>query len=113
MNGKRRPQASRKDEETSGPTGQGADRKASQAYERERQRREPIKPAARQKERELRQRAVDKAQTALDDAEGRHAKRAASIQAEIEALEEKARAEPLVGTRKGGGWKLDLRLARD
>jgi hypothetical protein len=113
MNGKRRPQASSKDEETSGPTGQAADRKASQAYERERQRREPIKPAARQKERELRQRAVDKAQTALDDAEGRHAKRAASIQAEIEALEEKARAEPLVGTRKGGGWKLDLRLARD
>ena len=72
--------------------------------------RAPVKPAARQKERELRQRAVDKAQTAWD-AEGRHAKRAASIQAEIEAIEEKARAEPLVGTRKraAGSWICGLR----
>jgi hypothetical protein len=48
--------------------------------------------AIRQKERERRQQAVEKAQ-ALDKAEREHAKRAAAIQAEIEALEKRSHAE--------------------
>ena len=52
-----------------------ADRKAAQAYERERQRREreeAKEEAARQKQRERRQQAVEKAQAALDKAEREH-----------------------------------------
>ena len=40
-------------------------------------------------ERENRQRAVEKAQAALDKAELEHAKRAAAIQTEVKALEKK------------------------
>src|SRR5580692_10602156 len=56
-----------------------ADRKAAQAYERERQRREreeAKEEAARQKERERRQQAVDKAEAALDEAEQEYTERA-------------------------------------
>ena len=49
--------------------------------------------AAQQKERERRQRAVAKAQSALDAARRKHEKNAADIQAQIEALEERSRAE--------------------
>jgi hypothetical protein len=69
-----------------------ADRKASQAYERERQRRErdeAREEAARQKERERRQKAVDKAQAALGKAEAEHAERADALRAEIETIEKK------------------------
>jgi len=73
-----------------------AERKAALAYEREQSRRElerAKEEAARQKERERRQQAVDKAQAALDKAEQEHAKRAAAIQAEVEALEQRSQAE--------------------
>lgn len=81
---------------SSRPVDKAAERKAALAYERERSRRElerAKKEAARQKERERRQQAVDKAQAALDKAEQEHAKRAAAIQAEVEALEKRSQAE--------------------
>src|SRR6202161_3435448 len=73
-----------------------ADRKAAQAYERERQRREreeAKEEAARQKERERRQHAGAKAQAELDKAEREHAERAGAIRDEAEALEKKSQAE--------------------
>jgi hypothetical protein len=75
---------------SSRPVDKVAERKAAFDYERERRSRERERAneeAARQKERERRQQAVDKAQAALDKAEQGHAKRAAAIQAEVEALE--------------------------
>jgi hypothetical protein len=78
------------------PVDKAAERKAALAYERQEERREreqAREEAARQKERERRQQDIDKAQAALDKAKGEHEKRAAAIQAEIEALEEKARSE--------------------
>jgi hypothetical protein len=78
------------------PADKATERKAAAAYEREQKHRERERAreeAARQKERERRQQAVDKAQAAFDKAEGEHAKRAAAIQAEMDALEKKARAE--------------------
>src|SRR3954463_13244687 len=73
-----------------------AERKAALAYERKQKRRDlerAREEAARQKERESRQQAVDNAQAALDKAEREHEKRAASIHAEVEALEKKLQAE--------------------
>src|SRR5438045_7367560 len=81
---------------SSRPVDKAAERKAALAYEREERRRElqrAKEEAARQKEREPRQHAVDKVQAALDKAEQEHAKRAAAIQAEAEALEKKSRTE--------------------
>lgn len=78
------------------PVDKAAERKAALAYEREqalRDRERAKEEAARQKERELRQQAVDRAQAAFDDAERQHAKRVAAIQAEVEALEKRSRAE--------------------
>ena len=60
--------------------GKAADQKAALAFEKE-------------KERARRQHAVDKAQSALDAARQKHEEKAAGIQAELEALEEKSRAE--------------------
>ena len=93
-----------------------ADRKAAQAYERERQRREreaAKAEAARQKEREHRQRAVDKAQTALDEAEREHMQRADSLRAEIEAIEKKLKAEDADWENQEGRLKAALRRARE
>ena len=73
-----------------------AERKAALAFEKEHKRREcerAREEAARQKERERRQQAADKAQAALDKAEREHAKRAAAIQAEVDALEKRSQAE--------------------
>jgi hypothetical protein len=73
-----------------------ADRKASLAFEKERERRERerVKEAATQrKERERRQKAVDRAQAALDTARRKHDGNAADIQAKLEALEERSRTE--------------------
>src|SRR6185437_2180922 len=59
-----------------------ADRKASQAYERERQRcehKEAGEEADRQNERARRQKAVDKAQAAVEKAEEEHARREAAL----------------------------------
>jgi hypothetical protein len=87
----------RKPEKTSSwPVNKAAERKATLAYEREQERREreqAREEAARQKERERRQQAVDKAQAALDLAEQGHAKRAAAIRVEVEAIEKRSQAE--------------------
>jgi hypothetical protein len=93
-----------------------ADRKAAQAYERERQRREreeAKEEAARQKERERRQQAIDKAQTALEKAEQEHARRAAALRAEIEAIEKKLKAEDADWDEEEGRLKAALRRTRD
>src|SRR3979490_1696045 len=81
---------------SSRPVDKAAERKAALAYEREQSRRElerAKEEAARQKARERRQPAVEQAQAALDKAEQEHAKRAAAIQAEVEALEKRSQAE--------------------
>jgi hypothetical protein len=74
---------------------EAADRKAALAFEKEEKRRERERAkeeTARQK-RERRQHAVDKAQGAFDAARRKHENIAADIQQQLEALEEKARAE--------------------
>lgn len=71
-------------------------RTAAAEFEKEQRRREAERrreEAARQKDRERRDKATAKAQAALDKAEREHAERAASIQAEIETLEKRSRAE--------------------
>lgn len=68
--------------------------------------------AARQKDRERRQQAVDKAQAAFDQAEGEHAKRAAAIQAEVEALEKRSRAEDARWDKEKKRLQAALRGAR-
>src|SRR5258708_4474806 len=84
---------------SSRPVDKAAERKAALEYEREQRRRErerASEEAARQKDRERRERrqqSVDKAQAALDKAKQGHAKRAAAIQAEVEALEKRSKTE--------------------
>src|SRR5438046_3058959 len=81
---------------SSRPVDKAAERTAALAYEREQRRRElerAKEEAARQKDRERRQKAVDKAQAALDKAGQGHAKRAAAIQAEVQALAKKSQTE--------------------
>jgi hypothetical protein len=93
-----------------------AERKAAVAYEREQKNRERERAreeAARQKERERRQQAVDKAKAAFDKAAGEHAKRAAAIQVEIDALEKKARADDADWDKERGRLEAALRRARD
>jgi hypothetical protein len=93
----------------------GADRKAAQAYERERQRREreeAREEAARQKESKRRQQAVDKAQAALDNAEQEHTRRAAALRAELEAVEKKLKAEETNWDEEAKRLKAGLRRAR-
>jgi len=93
-----------------------ADRKAAQAYERERERRgraEAREEAARRKERARRQQAVDKAQAALNKAEEEHAQRSAVLRAEIEAIETRLKAEDSDWDKEKGRLKAVLRRARD
>jgi hypothetical protein len=100
---------------SSHPVGKAAERKAALAYEREQTRRElerAKEEAARQKERERRQQAVDKAQAALDKAEQEHAKRAAAIQAEVEALEKRSQTEKARWDREKERLEAALRRAR-
>jgi hypothetical protein len=95
---------------------EAADRKAAQAYERERQRREREEAkevVARQKERERRQLAVDKAQRALDNAEQEHAQGAEALRAEIEALESQLNTENTDWNKAEARLKAALRRARD
>jgi hypothetical protein len=72
------------------------DGKAALAIEKEQKRRDGGRrrqEAARQRDRERRERATAKAHAALDNADREHAKAAADIQAEVEALEKRSRAE--------------------
>ena len=100
---------------SSRPVDKAAERKAALAYEREQRRRDlerAKEEAARQKERERRQQAVDKAQAALDKAEQEHAKRAAAIQAEIEALEKRSQVEKARWEREKERLEAALRRTR-
>jgi len=86
--------------------------KAALAFEKEQKRRERERAKEWKKERERRQHAVDKAQSALDAARRKHEKNAADIQTQIEVLEEMSQAKTPIGRRKGNDWKLALRRAR-
>ncbi|TYO68371.1 cell envelope biogenesis protein TolA [Bradyrhizobium hipponense] len=100
---------------SSRPVNKAAERKAALAYEREQARRERERAreeAARQKERERRQQAVDKAQAALAKAEQEHAKRAAAIQTEIEALEKRSQTEQVRWDKEKERLEAALRRAR-
>jgi hypothetical protein len=97
------------------PVDEAAERKASLAYEREQKRRDVERAreeATRQRERERRQQAVDKAQAALDKAEQEHAKRAAAIQAEVEALEKRSQTEEARWDKEKERLQAALRRAR-
>ena len=69
--------------------------------------------ATRQKDRKRWQQAVDKAQAALDKAEREYAKRAAAIQAEMEALEKRSQGEDAGWKQERGRLEKALRRARD
>ena len=100
---------------SSRPVDKAAERKAAFDYEREQTRRElerAKEEAARQKERKRRQQAVDKAQAALDKAEQEHAKRAAAIQAEVEALERRSQTEEAHWDKEKQRLEAALRRAR-
>ncbi|MBR0752125.1 cell envelope biogenesis protein TolA [Bradyrhizobium jicamae] len=92
-----------------------AERTAALAYEREEKRRaheRAREEAARQKERERRQQAVDKAQSALDKAEQEHTKRAAAIQAEVDALANRSQTEDDRWNKEKERLEAALRRAR-
>ena len=94
---------------------EAAERKAALAFEKEQKRRQleqAKEETARQKDRERRQQAVDKAQAALDKAEQEHAKRAATIQAEVEALEKRSQSEKARWDREKERLEATLRRAR-
>jgi hypothetical protein len=100
---------------SSRPVDKAAERKAALAFEKEQKRRERERASeevARQKERERRQEAVDKAQAALETAEREHAKRAAAIQLEVDALEKKSQAEDAWWDKERGRLEAALRHAR-
>jgi hypothetical protein len=101
--------------ETSASPDKAADRKAPQAYERERQRREreeAREEAARQKERERWQQAVDRARAVLDEAEQGHGRRVAALRADIEAIEEKLKAENAAWNKEERRLNTALRRTR-
>ncbi len=100
---------------SSRPVDKVAERKAAFDYERERRRRDlerASEEAARQKDRERRQQAINKAQAALDKAEHEYAKRAAKIQAEVEALENRSQAEEARWDKEKERLESALRRAR-
>ena len=100
---------------SSRPVDKAAERKAALTFEKEQKRRERERASeevARQKERERRQEAVDKAQAALETAEREHAKRAAAIQLEVDALEKKSQAEDARWDKERGRLEAALRHAR-
>ena len=111
----RRPKGGKAKRPSSRPIDKAAKRKAALAFEREQKRRErerASEEAARQKDRERRQQAVDKAQAALNKAEQEHAQRAATIQAEVEALEKRSQAEEARWDKEKGRLEAALRRAR-
>jgi len=104
-----------KAKKSSHPVDKAAERKAALVFEKEQKRRERERASeevARQKERERRQEAVDKAQAALETAEREHAKRAAAIQLEVDALEKKSQAEDARWDKERGRLEAALRHAR-
>jgi hypothetical protein len=111
----RKSKGSKAKQPSSRPIDKAAERKAALAFEKEQKRRErerASEEAARQKDRERRQQEVDKAQAALNKAEQEHAKRAATIQAEVEALEKRSQAEETRWDKEKGRLEAALRRAR-
>jgi hypothetical protein len=111
----RKSKASKVKKPSSRPVDKAAARKAALAYERDQRCRDVERAreeAARQKERERRQQAVDKAQAALDKAVQEHAKRAAAIQAEVEALEKRSQTEEARWDKEKDRLQAALRRAR-
>jgi hypothetical protein len=99
-----------------GTDDEAADRKAAIAFEKEQKRREHERAkeeAARQKERERQQRTIEKAQVALDAAGRKHDENASEIQTELEALEERARAEQARWEKEKARLEAAWRRARD
>ncbi|MHC2531879.1 cell envelope biogenesis protein TolA [Bradyrhizobium diazoefficiens] len=91
-------------------------RKAAADFETERKRREAQRrreEAARERDRERRERATAKAQAALDKAQRDHAERAAAIQAQVEALERRSRAEDARWEKEREQLQAALRRARE
>jgi hypothetical protein len=106
----------RKSKKSSAKPDLATDRKAAQAFERERQRREreeAKEEVAKQKERVRRQRDVDRAQGDLDKAEHEHAKRAETLRAEIEAIEARQKAESADWDKKKARLETALKRARE
>jgi hypothetical protein len=100
---------------SSRPVDKVAERKAALVYEREQSRRElerAKEEAARQKDRERRQKAIDKAQAALDKGEQEHAKRAAAIETEVEALAKRSQTEQARWDKEKERLDAALRRAR-
>jgi hypothetical protein len=118
QDGRKKPahKPSAKEKTSSAQRDKAADRKAAQAYERERQRREreeAKEEAARQKERARRQEAIDNAQAALDTAEEKHTQRVAALRSQIEALEKTVQAEETNWDEEAKRLKAAVRRARD
>ena len=91
-------------------------RKAVAEFEKEQKRREAKRrreEAAQERDRERREKATAKAQAALDKAEREHAKRATDIQADIEALEKRSRAEYERWEKERERLQAELRRARE
>jgi flagellar motility protein MotE (MotC chaperone) len=130
------PQAISQGEDVFCPAGQGGGPESSPSVRTgaptRREREEAWEEAARQKERARRQEAVDKAQAErpdrgspsrrpgetdccrrLDKAEDEHAKRAAALRSQIEALEKKVQAEETNWDEEAKRLKAALRRARD
>ncbi len=100
---------------SSRPVDKAAERKAAHAFEKEQKRRQleqAKEETARQKDRERRQQAIDKAQAALDKAAQEHAKRAAVIEAEVEALEKRSQTEKARWDKEKEQLEATLRRAR-
>ena len=96
-------------------TDRAAERKAALAFEQEQERRKRKRAkeeAAQRKERERRQKAVDKAQSALDAARREHEKNASDIRAQIEALQERSQAEKARWEKEKARLEAALRQAR-
>jgi hypothetical protein len=111
----RKPKAGKPQKSPAGLVGKTADRNAAVAYQRQQSRRErewAKEEAAKQRGRERRQQAVDKAQAAMDKAEHEHTKRAAAIQAELEAVEKRSQAEDARWDKEKGRLEAALRRAR-
>ena len=92
-----------------------AARKAALAYEKEQKQRESQQrkeETARAKERERREQAIAKAQAAIDEAEQAHEQRAAKIDTERAALEQRAQAEDERWKKQREKLAIALRRAR-
>lgn len=98
------------------PFDETAEHKAALAYEREEKRRDrerSKREAAEKRERERRQAAIDKALRDLDAAEAEHAKNAAAIDAEREAVEKMSRTEETRWDKERARLREALKRARD